>query len=77
MSKTPPRSVAEIQTEYQQLCCKAGHLQYQVSELKKELALVNDTLQTLNLEAFNSKAAETTTAYAAIPAQEIPAPTKE
>jgi hypothetical protein len=44
------RSVDAIQTEYTQLCTKAGHLQYQINALSKDLELVNKTLTDLNLE---------------------------
>lgn len=46
-----PRSIPEIQSEYQQLCTKAGHLQYQAFCHEKDLAIVNDELRSLNLEA--------------------------
>lgn len=58
MNPGPKRTIAEIQQEYQGLCLKAGHLQYQVFTLKKDLALVNDELRDLNLEASQVKAEE-------------------
>lgn len=61
----PPRSFSEIQTEYQGLCTKAGHLNYQLFTLNKDLAMVNDTLRDLNLEAAAAKEAETKAAEAA------------
>lgn len=45
------RTVAEIQSDYQNLCLKAGHIQYQVSALSKDLEMVNSSLRDLNLEA--------------------------
>lgn len=47
-----PRTVQDIQGEYQGLCAKAGHLQYQISALSADLKIINDTLKELNLEAF-------------------------
>lgn len=45
------RTVADIQTEYQNLCVKAGHIQYQVFALETDLKMVNETLKALNIEA--------------------------
>lgn len=47
----PSRTIPEIQQEYQQNCTRAGHLQYQIYTLEKDLALVNDLLRNLNFEA--------------------------
>ena len=52
------RSVAEIQQEYQGLCTRAGHIQYQLHIFKKDLDLVNEQLQALNFEAAASARAE-------------------
>lgn len=51
------RPVSEIQTEYQGLCTKVGHIQYQIFVLSKDLALLNETLRDLNVEAARSQAA--------------------
>lgn len=59
MSDKKTRSIAEIQQEYQNLCLKAGHLQYQVYTYGKDLEMVNKELRDLNLEAATVKAAET------------------
>jgi len=69
------RPVSEIQQQYQNLCTKAGHLQYQIFTLQKDLAMTNDTLRDLNVEAGESqKAAEATAAKeAAAKAQEADA----
>lgn len=45
-----PRKLEEIQADYQRLCVQAGHIQYQVFTLNKDLALLNDQLRDLNLE---------------------------
>lgn len=45
------RSLEEIQQEYQNLCLKAGHLQYQISAISKDLELVNGQLREINFEA--------------------------
>lgn len=46
-----PRAVSDIQSDYQNLCLKAGHIQYQIFALSKDLELVNSSLRDLNLEA--------------------------
>lgn len=50
------RTIEQIQQEYQQGALKAGHISYQVYALKKDLELVNQALQNLNLEAAALKA---------------------
>lgn len=50
------RKVEEIHAEYSNLCAKAGHLQYQISVLSKDLKTLNDQLETLNFEAAASAA---------------------
>jgi hypothetical protein len=45
------RSVSDIHVEYSQLCSRAGHLQYQLHVLSKDLDIINDQLRALNLEA--------------------------
>lgn len=52
MSETKPqRNLQDIQQEYITLCNKAGHLQYQIFVLDKDLSILNDTLRNLNFEA--------------------------
>lgn len=51
------RPIPEIQQQYQGLCTKAGHLQYQIDVLNRELKILNDTLRDLNSEALASQAA--------------------
>lgn len=53
-----PRKLEEIQREYQELCTRAGHIQYQVHALSTDLELVNKTLREVNLEAFSAQKAE-------------------
>lgn len=52
------RTIQEIQEQYQGLCLRAGHLQYQIHAHEIDLRLVNDQLRDLNLEAASVKAAE-------------------
>ena len=70
MSEKARRNIAEIQTDYQNMCLKAGHLQYQVYTYSKDLEMVNGQLRDLNLEAAASKAAEDKAAAEAKPALE-------
>lgn len=57
------KTLDEIKAEYQNLCARAGHTQYQMYTLKKDLELMNSTLRDLNLQAA-------TLQQAAAPAQE-------
>ena len=50
------RTVEQIQQEYTQLCVKAGHTQYQIAQLKRDIDLMNSTLRDLNLEAAAAQA---------------------
>jgi hypothetical protein len=50
-SKSPQRTVDQIRAEYSQLCAKAGHMQYQLYTLEKDLGIINGTLRDLNVEA--------------------------
>lgn len=45
------RTVEVIQQEYQGLCLKAGHTQYQINILSKEMDILNENLRSLNFEA--------------------------
>lgn len=53
-----PRAVSEIQNEYQNLCTKAGHINYQIFVLSNDLGLVQETLRDLNMEAMAAQKAE-------------------
>lgn len=52
------KTVAEIQQEYSQGCARAGHAQYQIYTLTKELDLLNESLKSLNIEAAKASAEE-------------------
>lgn len=58
MSEIKKRSIEEIQQQYQGLCLRAGHLQYQIHAHELDLEQVNNALRDLNLEAAASKAEE-------------------
>jgi rRNA maturation endonuclease Nob1 len=47
-----PRTMAEIQAAYQQLCANAGQVQYQLKVQSKELEKLNAQLEAVNKEAF-------------------------
>jgi len=51
MSDNKERTVEVVHQEYSQLCARAGHLQYQVAVLSKDLEVVNEQLRELNFEA--------------------------
>ena len=57
-TKKVSRSVAEIQGEYQALCTRAGHIQYQVFTLSKDLDMLNESMRNLNFEASEASKAE-------------------
>lgn len=69
-----PRSIAEIQAQYQSLCTRAGHLQYQIDAIGKDLVQVNEALRNLNFEAVTAQNAEAEAAKAAATA---PTPVSE
>lgn len=69
MSENKKRSIPEIQSEYQNLCLKAGHLQYQVYTFSRDLEMVNQELRDLNLEAAAVKAVEEAPKAEQLPAQ--------
>ncbi len=62
MSDKKERTLQVIHQEYSALCAKAGHLQYNISVFKDDLALINQQMKDLNLEA------------AALPKEVAPAP---
>lgn len=51
-----PRTVEDVQRDYSNLCTKAGHIQYQIDTLSKDLDLLNQSRRDLNNEAFNINA---------------------
>jgi hypothetical protein len=52
------RTFETVQTEYQQLALKAGHIQYQIHALSKDLDLLNDQMRDLNFEGAKIKTEE-------------------
>jgi len=56
--KKEERTVAVIQKQYTETCAKAGHLQYQLFTLNKDLELINNLLRDLNIEAATVAAKE-------------------
>lgn len=46
-----PRSMEEIQLDYQRMCANAGQLQYQLRIQSKELEMINQRLEAVNNEA--------------------------
>lgn len=59
------RTVEQVQQEYTQVCARAGHIQYQIAQLKNDLELANSSLQSLNREAFDLAQAKAKEAAAA------------
>lgn len=45
------RTIEVIHKEYSELCAKAGHLNYQVYTLTKDLEILHQQMRDLNLEA--------------------------
>lgn len=74
-----PRSIQEIQQAYQQLALRSGHLQYEISEKSKDLALINVEMRDLNFEFITAKSTEEKAKVAAAtPVEATPAqPTPE
>jgi hypothetical protein len=54
-----PRTIPEIQQEYQSHCLRAGDIQYRITQYQSDLDLVNNRLRDLNIEAAQIKAKET------------------
>lgn len=60
MSKT----IADLEKEYGALCVRAGQLQYEISRKTKDLAMINDSIANVNLEAAEIHAEEVRNAAA-------------
>lgn len=58
MSEKKTRTLDQIQQEYQNLCLKSGHMQYQIEALSVDLDMVNKEMRDLNFEAAAAKKAE-------------------
>lgn len=52
------KTIEELHKEYSDLCLKAGHVQYQIDALERDLKVLNDTRRDINFEAaaLNAKA---------------------
>ncbi len=59
------RSSAEIQQEYQQVCAKAGHLQYSIAQTQLDLEQLNAALRGLQVEHSKAKEREKNAAKSA------------
>lgn len=57
MDSKPVRTEDEIRTEYTAMCTKAGHIQFQIDMLMKDLKTINETLSSLNFEALSARRA--------------------
>ena len=55
-SKKPAKTLDELHKEYGNLCMQAGHIQYQIDILKKDLEVLNQTRKDINFEAAALKA---------------------
>ncbi len=68
----PSKTIQDIQQEYQGLCTKLGHMEYQVYTINKDIELLKSTLRDLNFEAASvqSKNAEIAKALADAKAKE-------
>ena len=53
------RTLPEVHQDYSNICAKAGHIQFQISQLTKDLVLMNSQLLDLNFEGakINEKTA--------------------
>lgn len=69
--KKAARSSAEIQNEYQNLCARAGHIQYTIDVMQKDLERMNAALRDLNNEHAQVKQAEAAAAEAAAKLSEV------
>ena len=71
MSEVKKRTVQDVQQEYTGLCARAGHLQYQINAMQKDLELINTTLRDLNVEASKFAAEEKIAAETAAKENEV------
>lgn len=58
MSEVKKRSTDEIMQDYQKTAVKAGHLSFQIAELKKDQDLTISALRDLNFEALAAQRAD-------------------
>jgi endonuclease III len=79
MSSAPekkPRTLHDVQLDYQNACLKAGQMQYQKAMLEEDLNMLNSAIKDINLEAakLQNIAAE---AAKLVAAQGTPSPAPE
>jgi hypothetical protein len=53
----PVRSKEDITREYSSLCTRLGHAQYNLEQIKKDIALMISAAQDLNIEAATAPSA--------------------
>jgi hypothetical protein len=78
VAEKKPRTLQDVQVDYQNGCLKAGQMQYQIAVLSKDLEMLNSVIKDLNFEAaqlqqINAAAAKIAAAQTPVPAQ-TPAP---
>lgn len=52
------RTFESVQTEYQQLALRTGHIQYQIAAFTKDLEILNEQMRDLNFEGAKLKGEE-------------------
>lgn len=57
MSETAPRTIEQVNQEYQQACYNAGNLHYQIKTLQEELDAIVKHQRELNQEGYVLKQA--------------------
>jgi hypothetical protein len=50
------RTLEEVKNEFNQLCFRAGSLQYEIAVKNKDLEMLNESLRNLNFEASKIQA---------------------
>jgi hypothetical protein len=50
------RTVAEIENDFRNASTKAGYVQFQIFQLKADLALLNEQIRDLNTEGLKAQA---------------------
>ncbi len=57
MSETPkPRTLEDVQKEYNNLAYRAGHLQYELAVKSKDLDMLNEGMKSLSAEGTKLQA---------------------
>lgn len=70
MSEQKPRTSADIQTDFNNLAFRAGHLQHDIYNKEKELKMFNESLRDLQVEYSKVKQQEDAEQKAPAPALE-------